>query len=146
MGALTGLGGGVVLVPMLTLLFGVDLKLALGASLVSVIATSSGAAAAYVREGFTNLRLGMLLEVATTSGALVGATLTALLPHRVVRASLAWCFSTLPTWAYGIGSGRTGPTPVPRTLWRYAFAFRGPTLAQGDLSPMRCAGSFRASS
>ncbi|WP_022797644.1 sulfite exporter TauE/SafE family protein [Thermus islandicus] len=83
-GALTGLGGGVVLVPMLTLLFGVDLKLALGASLVSVIATSSGAAAAYVREGFTNLRLGMLLEVATTSGALVGATLTALLPHQVV--------------------------------------------------------------
>lgn len=83
-GALTGLGGGVVLVPMLTLLFGVDLKLALGASLVSVIATSSGAAAAYVREGFTNLRVGMLLEVATTLGAVAGATLTALLPHRAV--------------------------------------------------------------
>jgi uncharacterized membrane protein YfcA len=83
-GALTGLGGGVVLVPMLTLLFGVDLKLALGASLVSVIATSSGAAAAYVREGFTNLRLGMLLEVATTLGAVAGASLTARLPHGVV--------------------------------------------------------------
>lgn len=83
-GALTGLGGGVLLVPMLVLLFGVDLKLALGASLVSVIATSSGAAAAYVREGFTNLRIGMLLEVATTLGAVAGATLTAILPHRLV--------------------------------------------------------------
>ncbi len=64
-GALTGLGGGVVLVPLLTLLFHVDLYYALGASLVSVVATSSGAAAAYVREGFTNLRVGMLLETAT---------------------------------------------------------------------------------
>src|SRR5439155_20732544 len=74
-GALTGIGGGIVVVPMLTLLFYVDLRYAIGASLVSVIATSSGAAAAYVREGFTNVRLGMLLEVATTTGALVGAAL-----------------------------------------------------------------------
>ncbi len=73
LGALTGLGGGAVIVPMLTLLFGVDIRYAIGASLVSVIATSSGAAAAYVREGFTNIRVGMLLEVATTVGALVGA-------------------------------------------------------------------------
>lgn len=53
-GALTGLGGGVVIVPLLTLAFGVDIRYAIGASLVSVIATSSGAAAAYVREGYTN--------------------------------------------------------------------------------------------
>src|ERR1700733_10602114 len=77
LGALTGLGGGVVIVPLLCLLFKVDLHYAIGASLVSVIATSSGAAAAYVREGYSNIRIGMFLEVATTLGALLGAYLTA---------------------------------------------------------------------
>jgi len=66
LGALTGLGGGVVLTPVLTLLFGVDIRYAIGATLVSVIATSSGAAAAYVKEGYSNIRIGMLLEIATT--------------------------------------------------------------------------------
>lgn len=74
-GALTGLGGGVVLVPLLSLFFKVDIRYAIGASLVSVIATSSGAAAAYVKEGFSNIRIGMFLEIATTIGALFGATL-----------------------------------------------------------------------
>ena len=77
LGALTGLGGGIVIVPMLTLFFHVDLRYAIGASLVSVIATSSGAASAYVREGFTNARAGIFLEVATTFGALSGAFLAA---------------------------------------------------------------------
>ncbi len=77
LGALTGLGGGVVVVPVLALLLGVNIKYAIGASLVSVIATSSGAAAAYVKEGFSNVRIGMLLEIATTTGALVGAVLAA---------------------------------------------------------------------
>ena len=77
LGALTGLGGGVVIVPVLALLFKVDLRYAIGASLVSVIATSSGAAVAYVREGLSNIRIGMFLEVATTLGALLGAYLTA---------------------------------------------------------------------
>jgi len=76
-GALTGLGGGVVLVPLLTLLFKVDVRYAIGASLVSVIATSSGAAAAFVREGFSNIRIGMFLEIATTLGALAGANIAA---------------------------------------------------------------------
>jgi len=75
LGALTGLGGGVIVVPALTLALGVDMKYAIGASLVSVIATSSGAAAAYVREGFSNIRIGMFLEIATTIGAVVGAFL-----------------------------------------------------------------------
>lgn len=75
LGALTGLGGGVVVIPMLTLLFGVDIRYAIGASLVSVIATSSGAAAAYVKEGYSNIRIGMFLEIATTVGALFGAYL-----------------------------------------------------------------------
>jgi hypothetical protein len=75
LGALTGLGGGVVVVPMLALLFHVDIRYAIGASLVSVIATSSGAAAAYVREGFSNIRIGMFLETATTVGAVAGAAI-----------------------------------------------------------------------
>jgi uncharacterized membrane protein YfcA len=77
LGALTGLGGGVVIVPALALLFHIDMRYAIGASLVSVIATSSGAAVSFVREGFSNVRIGMFLEVATTLGALVGAYLTA---------------------------------------------------------------------
>src|ERR1700760_4421027 len=76
LGSLTGLGGGVVIVPVLTLIFHVDMRYAIGASLVSVIATSSGSAAAYVREGFSNIRIGMFLEIATTLGALLGAYLT----------------------------------------------------------------------
>jgi uncharacterized membrane protein YfcA len=86
LGSLTGLGGGVVIVPLLTLAFGVDIHYAIGASLVSVIATSSGAAAAYVREGYSNIRIGMFLEVATTIGALAGATLAAWLPTGVIGA------------------------------------------------------------
>ena len=79
LGSLTGLGGGVVIVPLLTLAFGVDIRYAIGASLVSVIATSSGAAAAYVREGFSNIRVGMFLEIATTVGAIAGAIVAAYL-------------------------------------------------------------------
>jgi uncharacterized membrane protein YfcA len=80
LGALTGLGGGVVIVPLLTLAFGVDIRYAMGASLISVIATSSGAAAAFVKEGYSNVRVGMFLEVATCMGALAGAYLATRLP------------------------------------------------------------------
>jgi uncharacterized protein len=88
LGSLTGLGGGVVIVPLLALAFGVDIRYAIGASLISVIATSSGAASAYVKEGFSNIRIGMFLEIATTLGALVGAALTA----RVSTAAIAVIF------------------------------------------------------
>ncbi len=84
LGSLTGLGGGVVIVPLLTLALGVDIRYAIGASLVSVIATSSGAAAAYVKEGYSNIRIGMLLEVATTLGGLAGAFLAVLVPTAVI--------------------------------------------------------------
>jgi uncharacterized membrane protein YfcA len=84
LGALTGLGGGVVIVPLLTLVFHVDLKYAIGAALVSVIATSSGAAAAYVKEGYSNVRVGMFLEIATTIGALSGAGLALYLKASVI--------------------------------------------------------------
>ena len=84
LGSLTGLGGGVVIVPLLTVGFGVDIRYAIGASLVSVIATSSGAASAYVREGYSNIRIGMVLEIATTLGALVGAYLGGILSTSVI--------------------------------------------------------------
>src|SRR6202011_6005775 len=84
LGSLTGLGGGVVLVPLLTIFFKVDIRYAIGASLVSVIATSSGAAAAYVKEGFSNIRIGMFLEIATTLGALCGAFLATIVSPRIL--------------------------------------------------------------
>jgi uncharacterized membrane protein YfcA len=84
LGSLTGLGGGVVLVPLLTILFHVDIRYAIGASLVSVIATSSGAAASYVKEGFSNIRIAMFLEIATTLGALCGAFLATWIPTNVL--------------------------------------------------------------
>ncbi len=75
LGSLAGVGGGILVVPALTILFGVDFRLAVGASIVSVIATSSGAAAAYVRDRMTDMRVGMFLELATTTGAITGALL-----------------------------------------------------------------------
>ncbi|HEV2446561.1 MAG TPA: sulfite exporter TauE/SafE family protein [Candidatus Sulfopaludibacter sp.] len=80
LGALTGLGGGVVLTPVLTLMFHVDIRYAIGATLISVIATSSGAAAAYLKEGYSNIRIGMFLEIATTLGAVSGAALATRIP------------------------------------------------------------------
>lgn len=85
-GALTGLGGGVIVTPTLTLFLGVDIRYAIGASLVSVIATSSGSAAAYVREGYSSIRIGMFLEIATTIGAVFGAYLATRVPTGALSA------------------------------------------------------------
>ena len=104
LGSLTGLGGGVVLVPLLTIFFHVDLRYAIGASLVSVIATSSGSAAAYVKEGFSNIRIGMFLEIATTMGALFGAYLTAKVP----ASAIAIIFGTVLMYSAYV-SRRTRP-------------------------------------
>jgi uncharacterized membrane protein YfcA len=100
LGALTGLGGGVVLVPLLTLAFHVDIRYAIGASLVSVIATSSGAAAAYVREGFSNVRIGMFLEIATTIGAVFGAYLATRVPTHALAIvfGVVLLYSALLSW------------------------------------------------
>jgi len=83
-GSLTGLGGGVIIVPLLTIGFGVDIRYAIGVSLISVIATSSGAASAYVKEGILNLRIGMFLEIATTLGALAGAAIAFFAPTHAI--------------------------------------------------------------
>ena len=85
-GSLVGIGGGILIVPVLTLLYGVPLEYAIGASIVSVIATSSGAASAYVKDKITNLRIGMFLEIATTTGAIVGAVTTIFL----IKNALSW--------------------------------------------------------
>jgi uncharacterized protein len=106
LGALTGLGGGVVLVPLLTVLFKVDIRYAIGASLVSVIATSSGAAAAYVKEGFSNIRVGMFLEIATTLGALLGAYLAT----RIPTSALATVFGVVLMYSAYLSSR---PRPLP---------------------------------
>ncbi|HEY5740958.1 MAG TPA: sulfite exporter TauE/SafE family protein [Terrimicrobiaceae bacterium] len=83
-GALIGLGGGVIITPLLVLAFGVDIRYAMGAALCSVIATSSGAAAAYLRDGISNMRIGLFLCVATTIGAVCGASLAVILDPNVL--------------------------------------------------------------
>lgn len=84
LGSLTGLGGGVVVIPVLTLGLGVDFHYAIGAALVASIATSSGSGSAYVKEGITNIRLGMFLEIATTIGAVVGASIAVWLNNSTI--------------------------------------------------------------
>lgn len=84
LGSLTGLGGGVVVIPLLTLVFHVDIRYAIGAALLASIATSSGAASAYVKEGITNIRLGMFLEIATTIGAVIGAVIAVYTPTNTI--------------------------------------------------------------
>lgn len=99
LGSLTGLGGGVVIIPLLTLGFGVDIKYAVGTALVTSIATSSGAAAAYIKEGMTNVRIGMFLEIATTTGAVLGALVAVFLPTSAIYIILGFTliFSSIMT-------------------------------------------------
>ena len=108
LGALTGLGGGVVIVPLLALAFHIDIHYAIGASLMSVIATSSGSAAAYVREGFSNIRIGMFLEIATTLGALLGAWLATITPTK----GIAIVFGSILLFSAAV-SNRRRPDPDP---------------------------------
>jgi hypothetical protein len=108
LGALTGLGGGVVITPAMVLLLGIDLHYAMGAALISVIATSSGAAAAYVREGFSNIRIGMFLEIATTIGAVCGAFAAA----KISPSILGVLFGAVLLHAAWISS-RARPAPRP---------------------------------
>ncbi|AHG89486.1 protein of unknown function DUF81 [Gemmatirosa kalamazoonensis] len=115
LGALTGIGGGIVIVPMLTTLFHVDLRYAIGASLVSIIATSSGAAAAYVREGWTNVRVGILLEVGTTIGALGGAAIAPLVPTSALSILLGVVL-LLTTWR-SLQAPASHDTDAPSHPW-----------------------------
>jgi uncharacterized membrane protein YfcA len=100
-GAILGLGGGILLVPILTMFYGVSLRDAMGASIVSVIVTSSGAAAAYLESGLSNIRIGLFLAMATVSGAILGAALVGVVPERVLELILggALAYSALLTLA-----------------------------------------------
>ena len=84
LGALLGLGGGIVITPVLTLLFGVDIKYAVGASIIAVLATSSGSAIAYLKDDMLNLRIAMFLEIFTTLGAFVGAMLSVITNSQIL--------------------------------------------------------------
>jgi hypothetical protein len=99
-GAVLGLGGGILLVPLLTMVFGINLHYAMGASLVSVIATSSGAAAMYLRSGLSNIRVGLFLAMATVTGALIGAALSGIVPARALELilGLALAYSVVVTF------------------------------------------------
>lgn len=92
-GAILGLGGGILLIPILTIFYRVDLHYAMGASIISVIATSSGAAASYLRTGLSNLRIGLFLVMATITGALVGAFLAGVVPVRALELILGLALS-----------------------------------------------------
>jgi uncharacterized membrane protein YfcA len=92
-GAVLGLGGGILLVPLLTMVFGINLHYAMGASLISVIATSSGAAAMYLRSGLSNIRIGLFLAMATVTGALIGAALSGIVPARALELILGLALS-----------------------------------------------------
>ena len=116
LGSLTGSGGGVVIVPLLALAFKVDIHNAIGASLVSVIATSSGSAAAYVKEGFSNIRIGMFLEIATTTGAMLGAYLATGTPTKVI----AIVFGTVLLFSAAVSSRKRKPVPLDEPRDRMA--------------------------
>jgi hypothetical protein len=151
LGSLTGLGGGVVIVPLLTLGLGVDLRYAIGASLVSVIATSSAAGAAYVKDGYSNIRVGMLLEVGTTVGAVAGAVLATVLPlplTSVVFGGVLLVSAYLSLRKRGEAEADTPPDPLATRL-RLDSAYptaRGPRSYHVTQVPLGCAIMFVAGS
>jgi uncharacterized membrane protein YfcA len=123
-GAILGLGGGMLLVPVLTMFFGVSMHYAMGASIVSVIATSCGAAAAYLRSRLSNLRVGLFLVMATTSGAITGAYLAGVVPVRALQVTLglALAYSAFATFRQ---IGVELPTGISQDRWAVRFALEG---------------------
>jgi uncharacterized membrane protein YfcA len=115
-GALAGVGGGILVIPVLTFGFGVDIRLAVGASIVSVIATSSGAAAAYVRDRITDMRVGMFLELATTTGAVCGALLAAVVAPAFLYVLLGMVLLFSATMQVTRLGEETPPTDPPSAL------------------------------
>ncbi len=121
-GAILGLGGGMLLVPVLAMFFGVNLHYAMGASIVSVIATSSGAAAAYLKTRLSNLRIGLFLVMATTSGAITGAYLAGVVPVRWLEfiLGLALAYSALATFQQ-LDVELPGQLPYDRVAARFGL-------------------------
>ena len=125
LGSLTGLGGGVVVIPLLTLCFGIDFHYAVGAALVASIATSSGSGSAYVKEGITNIRLGMLLEIATTIGAVIGAAVAVYFNNSVLAVIFGLALTTTALAQrrkHADQRARQRDGAQTQTLWRLSFA------------------------
>ncbi|MCX7868689.1 MAG: sulfite exporter TauE/SafE family protein, partial [Terrimicrobiaceae bacterium] len=117
LGALVGLGGGIIITPLLVLVFGIDIRYAMGAALVSVIAPSSGAAAAFLRDGISNLRIGIFLSLATASGAVAGALAATILDTALL--SVIFGLALLATVALSLRPAPEGflpPDPLARNL------------------------------
>jgi hypothetical protein len=134
-GALFGLGGGIFLVPALTLLFGLNIRFAIGASILAVIATSSGAAAAYVRDRLANIRIGMVLEIAAVLGALTGAMIAGYIPTRwlFVVFGLLLLYSILPmVLRRGMELADPGPPDPIATRLRMAGMFTDPATGREE--------------
>ena len=116
MGALIGLGGGIIITPLLVLAFGIDIRYAMGAALASVIATSSGAAAAYLRDGISNMRIGLFLCVATTIGAVCGALLTTALNPTVLATIFGVALLASVALSFQKNAGKGSPGHASDTL------------------------------
>ncbi len=110
LGAILGLGGGIIVIPTLTLGFGIDIRYAIGASIVSVIATSSGAAARYVKDHLTNIRVAIFLEVATTTGAILGAVISSYIQSQFLFLLFAFLLihSAYMMWRRGKEEAKSG--------------------------------------
>jgi len=123
-GAILGLGGGILLVPVLTQVYGIDLHVAMGASIISVIATSSGAAAAYLRVGLSNVRIGLFLAMATVVGAVIGAYLVGVVPERALELILgaALAYSAVATFQQ---LGTEAPLALPASPAAVQLALEG---------------------
>ena len=118
LGALIGLGGGIIVTPLLVLVFGIDIRYAMGAALVSVIATSSGAAAAFLRDGISNMRIAMFLNLATTCGAVAGAFLATVLDTQILSVvfGVALLATVLLSLKPAPGNGSAEPDDLARKL------------------------------
>jgi len=135
LGALTGLGGGMVLIPALVLLFHINIHYAMGASLISVIATSSGSAAAFLRGGYTNLRIGIFLETGAVIGAICGAFLTAIVPISALALifGIVMLFSAFLT----IRRQEEQETDRPSHPWAVALRMEGTHPTKNGPQPYR---------
>lgn len=132
LGSLTGLGGGIIITPVLVLFFHVDIHYAMGASLLSVIVTSSGAAIAYLKEGYTNIRVGMLLEVTAVIGALFGAMLLTKLS--VSYLAIVFGAALIFSGFFSIRRRKEHNTTLPSHPWALALKLESTQPTQQGLS------------
>ncbi|TAK72876.1 MAG: sulfite exporter TauE/SafE family protein [Dehalococcoidia bacterium] len=141
LGALAGLGGGILIVPLLTIGFGFDIRFAIGASIVSVIATSSGAGAAYVRDHLTNVRVAMLLELATATGALSGAIIAGLINARILFVLFGVVLlASVATMVRRLGEDLPGDVRDDAIARRLKLASSYPDRALGQAVPYQVTG------